>query len=194
VHLLHELQHSRLYRLLSRQNPFGLQHCLAGALNNLGVILAERGHRVRAWELADQTARRYRELAEQAPVLFEPELARALHNLGAAAAEVGRTDAALAATRESVHLHRVALGEQLDDYRQHLGRALCSFARVRATCGVELGEALAAAEEAVTLHEGLTARRPGAFSADLHVAYRTTTAVRDALARRDGTGEVAGPG
>jgi tetratricopeptide (TPR) repeat protein len=175
---------SPLYRLFARQDPLSFERCLAGALNNLGVILAERGHQVRAWELTEETTELYRGLAAEAPVLFEAELARALHNLGMTAAEVGRTAVALSATREAVYLHRSLLRTERADYRQHLGRALCSFARVRAIYGIELAEALAAAEEAVLVHEQLTEQRPQAFSGDLHVAYRTASSVRAALARR----------
>jgi tetratricopeptide (TPR) repeat protein len=175
---------SPLYRLFARQDPLNFERCLACALNNLGVILAERGHQVRAWELTEETAELYRRLAAEAPVLFEAELARVLHNLGMTAAEIGRTAVALSATREAVYLHRSLLRTERADYRQHLGRALCSFARVRAAYGTELAEALAAAEEAVLVHEQLTEQRPQAFSGDLHVAYRTASSVRAALARR----------
>jgi tetratricopeptide (TPR) repeat protein len=177
---------SRLYRLLARQHPLSFEQCLACALNNLGVTHAERGHRVRAWELAEETTALYRRLAAQAPVRFEAELARALHNLGTTAAEVGRIPVALAATREAVYLHRSVLRTESADYRQHLGRALSAFARVRAARGTELTEALAAAEEAVRLHEKLTEQCPRTFSADLHVAYHTASSVRAALARHTG--------
>jgi tetratricopeptide (TPR) repeat protein len=188
VTLLRELrERSPLYRLTARQDPLGHLHCLAAALNNLGVILADRGHRVRAWELAEEVTGLYRTLAEQAPVMFEAELARSLHNLGTTAAEVGRTEVALSATREAVTLHRSLLRTEPPGHRRHLGRALCSFARVRAALGTELPDALRAAEEAVGLHERLVEERPQAHSADLHVAYHTVRAVRDAL-------EVTGPG
>jgi tetratricopeptide (TPR) repeat protein len=179
-------QDSPLYQLLARQDPLSFDHCLAGALNNLGVILAECGHRVPAWELAEQATQLYRRLAAEAPVLFEAELARALQNLGMTAAEVGRTDVALSATREAVYLHRSLLCTEGIDYHQHLGRALCSFAGVRAVIGVELTEALAAAEEAVSVHEVLAEQQPRAFSGDLHVAYRAAASVQTALAERDG--------
>lgn len=181
---------SPLYRLLARQDPLGFDHCLATALNNLGVILANRGHRSKACALAEQTAELYRRLAAEAPVVFEPELARALHNLGLSSAEIGHSDVALSATREAVHLHRSMLHTESTDYRLHLGRSLCSFAAVRAHCGDELGEALAAAAEAVRLHESLAEQCPQAFSGDLHGAYRTMSSVRAALAGR--TGESSG--
>ena len=182
VRLLHALyQDSPLYRMLSRQDPLGFDRCLAGAMNNLGVILAERGHLTRAMELAEQTTELYRRLAAEAPALFEAELGRALHNLGTTAAEVGQTDTALAATREGVHLHRSMLCADRSDHRKHLGRALCSFAAVRAGLGIELAEALAAAEEAVATCEPLAEEQPRAFSGDLHVAYRTVSSVRAAL-------------
>ncbi|HEY4006485.1 MAG TPA: tetratricopeptide repeat protein [Pseudonocardia sp.] len=177
-------RHSPLYRLLSRQDPLGSEHCMASALNNLGVILAELGKLDRAWELAEETTEIYRRLAALAPVVFESELARSLHNLGLTAAEVGRTDTALAATQEAVALHRCLQRTAPAGHRHHLGRALCSFAKVRAAAGHDLPEALAAAEEAVHIHEELTEKLPAAFSGDLHAAYRTASAVRRALEHR----------
>jgi hypothetical protein len=127
--------------------------------------------------------------------VFESELARALHNLGLAAAEVGRLDTALAATQESVYLHRFLAPADPVGHRQQLGRALCAFAQVRAACGRDLTEALAAAEEAVTLHEALAATQPQAFSGDLHAAYRTVSQVRAARARgTEGPAQPAGDG
>jgi hypothetical protein len=131
-----------------------------------------------------QTTESYRRLAGLAPVLFEAELARALHNLGLAAAEAGQLDTALAASQESVYLHRLLVSSDSSGHRQDLGRALSAFARIRAACGRDLGEALAAAEEAVTLHEKLTADQPQVFTADLHAAYRTVSQVRAAWSRR----------
>jgi len=100
-----------------------------------------------------------------------------------AAAEVGRLDTALAATQESVYLHRFLAPADPVGHRQHLGQALCAFASVRAACDRDLTEALAAAEEAVTLHEQLTAEQPHTFSGDLHAAYRTVSQVRAAQNR-----------
>ncbi|HTF46888.1 MAG TPA: tetratricopeptide repeat protein [Pseudonocardia sp.] len=185
--ILHRLRaHNPLYRMLARGNPVGFEHCLAAALNNLGLVLAARGHRERACELAVQTTESYRRLAGLAPVLFESELARALHNLGLAAAEAGQVDTALAASQESVYLHRTLVSTDSAGHRQDLGRALSAFARIRAASGRDLGEALAAAEEAVTLHEKLTADQPQAFTADLHAAYGTVSQVRAARSRRSG--------
>jgi len=115
--------------------------------------------------------------------VFESELARALHNLGLAAAEVGRLDTALAASQESVYLHRFLVPADRVGHRQQLSQALCAFARVRAAHRRDLTEALAAAEEAVGLTEELTAAQPQAFSGDLHAAYRTASQVRAALAK-----------
>ena len=55
---------------------------------------------------------------------------------------------------------------------------------MRAAAGHDLPEALAAAEEAVHIHEELTEKLPAAFSGDLHAAYRTASAVRRALEHR----------
>lgn len=174
---------SRLYRMLSRGDPLGFDHCLASALNNLAVVLADRGRRLPAWELAVETTDIYRELARVAPVMFESELARALHNLGLAAVEIGHSEIALAATHEAVVLQRSLVRTESFEYRHHLGRALCSFARVRACIGDDLDEALHAAEEATRIHEELTRSRPTAFSGDLHTAYRTVSDVERALGR-----------
>jgi tetratricopeptide (TPR) repeat protein len=176
---------SRLYRLLSRQDPLSFERCLAGALNNLGLILAERGDRDRAWLTARDTVELYRRLAAQAPVAFEGELARSLHNLGVVAAEVGDASSALRATREAVSLHRSLLGIDRADYCLHLGRALCSFARVRAALGVELDQANTAVQEAVVIHEELAALHPKVYSADLHSAYLVSCEVRAALGGED---------
>jgi tetratricopeptide (TPR) repeat protein len=175
--------HNPVYRVLVRGNPVGFEHCLAAALNNFGLVLAAGGRPEQACELAAQTTERYRELARIAPVVFESELARALHNFAVAAAEVGRLDTALAASKESVYLHRFLAPADETGHRQRLGQALCAFAQVRAACGRDLSEALSAAEEAVELTEGLAAKRPQAFSGDLHAAYRTASQVRAALGR-----------
>jgi tetratricopeptide (TPR) repeat protein len=180
-----------VYRMLARSNPVAFEHGLAAALNNLGLVLAARGDRERACELAASTAASYRRLAELAPVVFESELARALHNLGLAANEVGQSDTALAATREAVRLHRELLLPQRSDQRQDLARALCAFARVRVSGSAELDEALDAAHDAVGLLEQLTEARPETFTGDLHVAYQTVSLVRDA---RRGPGEGRGRG
>lgn len=174
-------RHNPLYRMLARNDPTAFEHCLATALNNLGLVLAEQGRTTPACRLAEEAAAVYRRLAAMAPVIYESELARALHNLGIAAAEVGRLDTALAATQEAVYLHRCLGTTDPVGQRQYLGQALCAFAMVRLACGRDLAEALAAAEEAVRLHEELTADHPQAFSGDLHAAYRTVSQIRAAL-------------
>lgn len=170
-----------VYRMLARSNPVAFEHGLAAALNNLGLVLAARGHREQACELAASTVASYRRLADLAPVVFESELARALHNLGLAADEVGRPDTALAATREAVRRHRELLLPQRTDQRQDLARALCAFARVRAGLPAELAEALEAATDAVDLLEQLADTRPDTVTGDLHVAYQTASLLRAAL-------------
>jgi hypothetical protein len=119
-------------------------------------------------------------------VVFESELASSLHNLGLAAAEVGRLDTAMAASQESVYLHRFLMPNDEVGHRQRLGQALCAFAQVRAACRRELTEALSAAEEAVEITETLAAECPQAFSGDLHAAYRTVSQVRAAKGRGSG--------
>lgn len=177
LHTLHA--RSRLYRMLSRQDPLSFEHCLAGSINNLGVILADAGEHEQAYQLAEKTVERYRVLAAQAPVTFESVLARTLHNLGLAAAHLGRTEEALSATREAVYLHR-SLFDERPEHQHQLGRSLAAFARIRVSAGTELEEALEAAEEAVRIHERLAILRPEAFTSDLHSAYRTASAARTA--------------
>jgi tetratricopeptide (TPR) repeat protein len=174
-------RHNLLYRMLARNDPTAFEHCLAAAVNNLGLVLAGQGQINAACRLAEEAADIYRRLAGMAPVVYESELARALHNLGVVAAEAGRLNAALAATQEAVYLHRCLGMTDPVGHRQYLGQALCAFAMVRVACGRDLTEALAAAEEAVGLHEGLTADHPQAFSGDLHAAYRAVAQVRAAL-------------
>lgn len=182
--------HNPVYRMLVRGNPVGFEHCLAAALNNFGLVLAASGHPRRACELAVQTTECYRRLAAMAPVVFESELARALHNLGLAAADVGQLDTALAASQESVYLHRFLVPTDEVGHRQRLGQALCAFARVRATSGCELTEAQRAAEEAVEIIEGLAAACPQAFTGELCAAYRIASQVRAARGLGSaGTGE-----
>lgn len=183
---------SPLYRLLARSDPTSFEHCLATSMNNLGIVLAEQGRHPDACRLAEQTAAIYRRLAALAPVVFESELARALHNFGVAAAQVGRLDAALTATQEAVYLHRCLAPPDQLGHQQHLGEALCAFARVRLLCDRDLPDALSAAEEAVSLHEELTARHPQAFSGDLHAAYQTVSQLRRALGRQPGPAEGRG--
>ncbi|HEY2207201.1 MAG TPA: tetratricopeptide repeat protein [Pseudonocardia sp.] len=190
VHVLRTLRRRNwVYRAFARRDPVGFNHCLATSVNNLGVVAAEGGDPVRAHELAEETVRLYRELATIAPVRFESELARAVHNLGLAAAENGRPDDAASATREAVALHRCLFPSDPTDHQQHLGRALCAFAQVRAARGIELAEAVDAAEEAVTIFEELAERRPEAFTGDLHAAYRAASQVREV---RDGPAEPPG--
>src|SRR5262249_23826772 len=45
-----------MYRALARADPTGFEHCLATALNNLGLVLAEIGERADACRLAEETA------------------------------------------------------------------------------------------------------------------------------------------
>jgi tetratricopeptide (TPR) repeat protein len=178
LHALHA--RSRLYRLLSRQDPLSFEHCLASSLNNLGVILADAGEHDQAYHLAEKTVARYRVLAAQAPVTFESVLARTLHNFGLAAAQLGHTDEALSATREAVYLHR-SLFDDGPEHQHQLGRALAAFARVRVSAGTELVEALETAEEAVRIHERLAILCPEAYTSDLHSAYRAASSARAAL-------------
>lgn len=180
-------RHNALYRMLARNDPTAFEHCLAAAVNNFGLVLAEQGRTNVACRLAAEAADIYRRLAGLAPVVYESELARALHNLGVAAAEAGRLNEALAATQEAVYLHRCLGTTDPVGHRQYLGQALCAFAMVRVACGRDLTEALAAAEEAVGLHEELMADQPQAFSGDLHAAYRAVSQVRSALARHRGS-------
>lgn len=179
LHALHA--RSRLYRLLSRQDPLSFEHCLASALNNLGVILADAGEHDEAYHLAEKTVARYRVLAAQAPVTFEAVLAKTLHNLGLAAAHLGRAEEALSATREAVYLHR-SLFNDGPEHQHQLGRSLAAFARVRVSAGTEITEALEAAEEAVRIHERLAILCPEAFTSDLHAAYRAASSARVANA------------
>jgi len=181
VRMLRELrERSPVYRLFAWRDPVGSRHCLATAVNNLGIVVAERGDRERAHRLAARAVRIYRELASLAPVRFEFALARALHNLGMACAEASRPTEALAASRESVELHRCLVVTDGVGHQHHLGHSLCAFAQIRAVQRVELDEALAAAREAVTLYEELVGRRPEAFSGDLRAAYCTAAQVRSA--------------
>jgi hypothetical protein len=78
---------------------------------------------------------------------------------------------------------------------------LRGFARVRAAGGLELPEALAAAQEAIALYQGLAEDIPDAFGGHLRSARHTLADILDGLGRHDEAAKLrrqiggdAGPG
>jgi tetratricopeptide (TPR) repeat protein len=147
----------QLYRDLAADNLAYLPD-LAGALNNLGIRLAELGRRGEAFEPAEEAVRLRRELAAENPG-YLPDLANALNSLGIRLAELGRRGEALGLVEEAVRLRRELAAEN-PGYLPDLANALNNLGIRLAELG-RRGEALELAEEAVRLGRELAVENPG---------------------------------
>ncbi|MEU8419670.1 hypothetical protein AB0C15_02185 [Micromonospora sp. NPDC048835] len=79
---------------------------LAGALTNLAVIEAHRGHGAQALATVRAAERIWRQLSHDEPSVYRPELALTLNTVGLRHAELGQLDAAVTAAEESVVIYR----------------------------------------------------------------------------------------
>jgi hypothetical protein len=103
--------------------------------------------------------------------------------LGLVLSGIGRAEAALAATAEAAELCRRLAAARPDAFEPDLARSLGVYAWVRAAAKTDLGQALAAAQEAVIRYEALADRTPLAFTKYLADALTALADVLDGLDR-----------
>jgi tetratricopeptide (TPR) repeat protein len=128
----------------------------------------------------------YRRLVEDDHVDFGPHLAGALNKLGIQLSDLERHEEALAVTTEAVEIYRQLAEANPTAFEPDLAYVLSIFAWVRAAGQIELQQALTAAEQSVTLYEGLAQQSQQApFNDDLHGALSILADVLDELDRND---------
>jgi len=174
-----------IYRQLAQTNPAAYLPNLATSLNNLGVWLSDLGQREAALATTKEATGIYLQLARTNPAAYLPDLAGSLHNLGNQLSELGRREEALAATEAATGIRRQLAQANPTAYLPDLARELWGFAGVRATAGLELPEALAAAEEAIAIYQRLAEEIPEAFGGSLLSARDTLAYILDGLGRHD---------
>jgi tetratricopeptide (TPR) repeat protein len=128
----------------------------------------------------------YRRLAEANQVDFGPHLAGALNKLGIQLSDLGCREEALTATAEAVAIYRQLAEANPAAFEPDLAYVLSTFAWVRAAGQIELQQALTAAEQSVTLYEGLAQQSQQApFNDYLYGALSILADVLDGLDRND---------
>jgi tetratricopeptide (TPR) repeat protein len=148
---------------------------LATALNNASVDLIRLHRYEEAVDAATEAVQIRRRLAASDPADHGPGLAMALNTLAEALSGFGRYAEAVAASAEAFDRYRriVAAGALDDDGAW--ADCLETFAAVRLAAGVELAEALRAAEESIAVYERL--RDEPRFENRLDDAVRTRVAL-----------------
>jgi tetratricopeptide (TPR) repeat protein len=154
-----------LHRQLAGTNPQTHLPDLAGALNNLSIILSEMGRREQAITTAEEASRTFRQLARKDPLAYLPDLAKSLQNVGICLWGLGREEEALAPAEEAVAIHRrLAQIGRVFSFPDFAG-SLHVLNLVLSRLGRK-EEALGAAEEAVKLYRGLDELNPAAYRRD----------------------------
>ncbi|GLZ09532.1 hypothetical protein Acsp03_69980 [Actinomadura sp. NBRC 104412] len=139
------------------------------------------GDRQAALEPTREAVKIYRRLAEAEPAAYLPDLAASLNNLGIHLAQVGDRQAALEPTREAVKIYRRLAEAEPAAYLPDLAQSLWATAWIRNVHGIELTEAAAAVEEAITIYRALAEQIPEAFNRYLAAAEQTKTEILDQL-------------
>lgn len=117
---------------------------LAGALDNLAVVLTETGRPAEAEPAARESVNLWRKLVDVAPWQYERYLANTLITLAAAGA--GRTGEAIAAAAESVGIYRRIAYEDLSPYGAEVAGRLGKLSEIVAATG-RTDEAATVAQE-----------------------------------------------
>jgi len=173
----------QILRRLAQANPTAHEHDLAMSLNNLGNRFAELGRIKDALDATEEAVQIRRRLAQANPGSYEPDLAMSLSNLGNWLSKSGRHQEALAATEEAVTIRAGLAVMDPGAYRLALARGLRIFASVRVAGGLELPQALSAAQLSVTIFDQLAQRLPGAFAAELRATSDMLAEIIDQLGR-----------
>lgn len=124
-----------------------------------------------------------RRLAARHPLRYGASLASTLAALGVRLVEVGQPQAALSVSAEAIFLYGELDPSAREAILPDVANALISFTYVRLICGVEPDDALAAASEAVAIHEHLATTNPTGYGEELIGAYLAYAQVLDALDR-----------
>jgi len=115
----------------------------------------------------------------------------ALQNLGVSLAGTGDVDAALQATREANDIYLRLAQAEPSVHLPDLASASQAFASVRVASGLELNEALTAAERAVTIYQSLKADQPATFVSRLQAAQDTLAQVLQSTGQGKGPGQTS---
>ncbi|MBB3095308.1 tetratricopeptide (TPR) repeat protein [Actinoplanes campanulatus] len=161
-----------LQRRLAEDGAVENRTKLAIVLNNLAVVLAQRGQDGR--EAAEEAVSIYRDLVVGGAVELRPALANCLTSLSLALLRMGSRVAALTAVGEAVAIQRRLVGADPAVYLPDLAASLINQGTLYATTG-RRDEALLVTEEAVDLYRRLVRANPDAFEPDLALALSNAT-------------------
>lgn len=135
---------------------------MAGALNNLGAVLAKLGKPKDALKRAWKTVKLYRQLVAGNRSKFLPDLAWSLSNVGSRLSEMGQWEAAVACAREAVDLCRELARRNRAAFLPNLAGALSNLVPGLAEMG-QGEEALRCALEAAALYDNAAEAHPSVF-------------------------------
>lgn len=168
-------------RRLTAADPATHLPKLATALNNISSTNFALRRKPEALAQSEEALEIRRRLAAADPASFLSELAVSLANTGIMLYWADRGPEALATTREAVEIRRRLAADDPATRIAELANALIAFVRVRINTRQELPDALAAAEEAITILTPLAERLPDAFGNALHGAEDARSSVSERI-------------
>ncbi|MFJ7207133.1 tetratricopeptide repeat protein, partial [Streptomyces sp. NPDC098789] len=171
-------------RQLAEVNPDAYLPDLSGALNHLGIQLAEIGRHDDSLAPAEEAATVYRALAQTNPDAYLPNLAMSLNNLAIQLGAIGRRGEALAPAQEAATLYRALAQTNPDAYLPNLAGSLNNLAVRLAEIG-RRGEALAPAEEAATVYRALAQANRDAYLPNLAMSLNNLANRLGSIGQRD---------
>ncbi|MER7485603.1 tetratricopeptide repeat protein [Streptomyces sp. NPDC126497] len=171
------------YRALASALPATHGPVLARVLVNQGGQLWEVGRRQEAVKATEEAVEVCRPRDDEL-VTHEAEAARgaALGNLGMMLLQTGEPERALAATAESVAIHRRLVETDPASHRPGLAESLHRYAAVREALRADTDHAAGAAAEATELYTDLAGVRRDRFAEALHSSRRLEEQLDDTSA------------
>jgi tetratricopeptide (TPR) repeat protein len=171
------------YRTLVRRDRGHLPR-LAGALSNLGLVLAHNDQIHDAIATGREALRIRRRLYRRDPESYAEELAISLSNLGGDLARLNRNTEALAMTQESLELRRRLAAQAPQTFSVEVAISLNNLVSIYLALH-RTDEALRAASEAVEIRRGLASVNEAAFERPLASALQNLGALQVSLGQFD---------
>jgi tetratricopeptide (TPR) repeat protein len=163
---------------------------LAGAHDTLSVALAAAGQHREALRSAEEGVRVLRGLVARSGN-YEAALAGALTNLAQRLADEGRWQEACATVAESVRIRRrLAAAPGCEGTVRFLARSLWQLAYIRLSAGVEIVEAVAAADESVAIYGRLRPSLQAELARERRSAAITLARALEAAGRGDAAAQI----
>lgn len=172
-----------IYRLLADDGPEAYAARLAEAAQGLGAVLAEMRRYAEAVAPMLQACAAYEHLVDAGDESFADPLAEMVTSLVMILESLRRWTESLGPTAFNVTL-QIRLTRADPDRVPHLALALWKFAAVRLAAGVELNEAVQAAEQAVSFYAELAKTTPSYVARYQVAAERTRADLRQRRRRR----------